>query len=321
VAKEPEPITESPNATGAVTIDVAAYANLCGEWTYRQTSDGIRDLWTTMVLGTKTKARKPIYLVQEYDEDGDPNDQEFFSADLSHGLYQTGGLNDYRQKTEETWFWKPSVSKLMKVFVPGAAYASRHSRNDMPGTTIDLRMVTVEDTISVPYGKNLKCYKVTQTFSFDREKYVFQTWYAKHLGLVKRIQEDGTLWELASYQPAPWLLVEQPAKSALFDGVSKKSFGTRPVGKPGVRKAFTVRNLGTKALTGLSISRNGSHAGDFTVSPPASATLAPGNATTFTVTFSPKGNGTRNAAIHISHTESKGNPFDIQLTGQGVALQ
>jgi Abnormal spindle-like microcephaly-assoc'd, ASPM-SPD-2-Hydin len=314
-AQKSEAFTESPSTAGAVTIDVAAYANLCGEWTYRTTED----MWSTKILGTKNKAGKPIYLMQEYDEHGYPNDQDFLSADLSQGLYQTGGLNDYGQKTEETWFWKPSVPKLMKVFAAGKEYSVSHTRKDMPGTKIEMRMVTVEDTISVPHGRNLKCYKVTQTFSFNRENYVFQAWYAKNLGLVKRIQDDGELWELASYQPAPWLIVEQPAKSALFDGVSKMSFGTHPVGKPGVKKSFTVRNLGTEALTGLSISKNGGHSRDFIVSAPRTATLAPGKATTFTVTFAPKAVGNRQAAIRIFHAESKGNPFDIKLTGLGVS--
>lgn len=303
---------------GTVTLDIAAYANLCGEWTYRTNENGRIDLWKSRILGTRTKAGKPVYLMQEYDEGDYPNDQEFLSADLSRGLYQTGGLNDYGRKSEETWFWKPSTPKLMKVFVPGAVYASRITRTDMPGTSIDLKMITVEDTISLPYGKNIKCYRVTQTYSFDQEKYVFRTWYAKHLGVVKRIQEDGMLWELTDYQPAPWLVAEQPAGSMLFDGVGNKNFGTRSVGRSGTTKTFTLRNAGTRPLSGLVLFTNGTHRDDFHVSAPLATELAPGESTTFKVTFSPTATGTRKASVHVAHKASNGNPFDIPLSGVGA---
>lgn len=307
-----------PAGGRTVTLDIAAYANLCGEWTYRTTEDGRKDLWKTRILGTRTKAGKPVYLMQEYDEGGYPNDQEFLSANLSRGLYQTGGLNDYRQKSEETWFWKPATPKLMKVFVPGAVYDSRLTRSDMPGTGIDLKMVAVEDTISVPYGKNIKCYRVTQTYSFEQEKYVFKTWYAEHLGLVKRIQEDGTLWELTDYQPAPWLVAEQPAGSSLFDGVGNKNFGTRSVGQSGTTKTFTIRNAGTLPLSGLVLFTKGDHRDDFRVSAPLVTELAPGKSTTFKVTFSPTATGTRKASVHVAHKASNGNPFNIPLSGVGA---
>ena len=200
----------------------------------------------------------------------------------------------------------------MKTFIPGKEYVAEYRHSFAPGRVFKGKIKTERVTVTVPYGK-FDCYKVTLTAS----DYIRKKWYAKHIGIVRQ-ENGGEVEKLASYQPAPWLVVEQTAKSTLFDGVSKKSFGTRSVGKPGVKKTFTVRNLGTKALTGLSISKNGSHAGDFTVSAPVSAKLASGKATTFTVTFAPVAKGSRKAAIHISHAESKGNPFDIQLTGMGV---
>ena len=311
-----ETFTESSKAAGAVTIDVAAYAKLCGRWEYRRTEYGETNYWSKEILGTRIRAGKPVYLLASYDEDGDPNDQDFLSADLSRGLYLTGGLNDNGQPSEETFTWKPAVPQLMKVFKPGVWYSSEHVLSNFKGV-LKHKMKTERDSIKVPYG-NLDCYKVTHSYSQNGKVLNDSSyWYAKNLGQVKKVGE-GSVRELASYQPAPWLIMEQPAKSALFDGVGKKSFGTRSVGKAGVKKTFTVRNLGTKALAGLSISKNGSHAGDFTVSAPVSAKLGPGKATTFSVTFAPKSKGSRKAAIHISHTESKSNPFDIQLTGMGA---
>lgn len=316
-AQEPEPFMESPHAAGAMTIDVAAYANLCGRWEYRHREGGSYHYWHEEILGTRKMRGEPIYFQQSYDGSGHPNDQSFLHADLSKGLFQAGHLNDYGDPTETTSFWKPKLPMLMKSFVPGKEYTSSYTKTDLKGKVIKVGIKTESERISVPYG-SLDCYKVTQKITVSGKVVTTKnTWYAKHLGVVRH-GEGVNAFELASYEPAPWLVVEQPAKSALFDGVGKKSFGTRRVGKPGVKKTFTVRNLGTKELTGLSISTTGSHAGDFTVSAPASATLAPGKATTFTVTFAPKAKGSRKAAIHISHAESKGNPFDIQLAGMGA---
>lgn len=311
-AQESDPFTESPNAAGAVTIDVAAYANLCGEWTYRRTEDGVTETWTQKVLGTAKRAGKSVYIKQEFSEGDSPNDQFFLSTDLSKGLYEVGGLNDYGRPSEDTFKWTPAFPLLMKTFIPGKEYVAEYRHSFFPDRVFKGKIKTERAEVTVPYGK-FDCYKVTLTAS----DYIRKKWYAKHIGIVRQ-ENGGEVEKLVSYQPAPWLVVEQPAKTTLFDGVSKKSFGTRSVGKPGLTKTFTLRNLGTEALAGLSISKNGRHSGDFTVSAPVSVTLDPGKATTFTVTFAPTAKDFRESAIHISHTESKGNPFDIKLTGMGV---
>ncbi|HEY0430720.1 MAG TPA: choice-of-anchor Q domain-containing protein, partial [Pyrinomonadaceae bacterium] len=46
--------------------------------------------------------------------------------------------------------------------------------------------------------------------------------------------------------------------------------------------------------------------------------VAPGGNTAFSVTFTPSGTGTRNAAIHITNNDGNENPFDIALTGNGA---
>jgi hypothetical protein len=184
-----------------VTIDIPSYANLCGRWDYRNSSGALVYGWTVKAQGTAEENGIPIYRLQEMDEHGYYNDQEYYDTDLSKSLLQTGGLNDYGTPTEEKWFWQPFVPKLMKTFIPGAEYTTLHTRTDMSGTSLEMRMRTVEDTISVPFGNNIKCYKVTRTILFDGVEYVFHAWYAKHLGIVKRIEEDGTIWELVSYQP------------------------------------------------------------------------------------------------------------------------
>lgn len=117
----------------------------------------------------------------------------------------------------------------------------------------------------------------------------------------------------------PEIAVQQPAGNDLVDGVSSTSFGPVTVGDA-IVKTFTVTNTGTAKLTGLSIAKSGVNSGSFTVSAPRSTILAPGESTTFTVKFKTRVPGTRSASIHIASNDANENPFDIKLTGTGVAL-
>lgn len=117
---------------------------------------------------------------------------------------------------------------------------------------------------------------------------------------------------------APEIVVEQPLKSGLTDGETRRSFGTAKVGGSGVAKIFTIRNTGKSPLTGVVVSLAGKHATDFTATQPGRTSLAPGASTAFKVTFKPKAIGTRGAAIRISSNDKDENPFDVPLSGAGA---
>ena len=116
----------------------------------------------------------------------------------------------------------------------------------------------------------------------------------------------------------PEIVVQQPAGTGIIDGSSKK-FGTLTLGSAGKSKIFTVKNTGRAKLTGLVLTKNGTHARDFAATQPVKSSLAPGESTTFRVTFQPKAIGIRYAAIHIKSNDADENPFDIRLTGAGRA--
>lgn len=116
----------------------------------------------------------------------------------------------------------------------------------------------------------------------------------------------------------PEIVVQQPAGTGITDG-TKKNLGTAKVGSAGISKLFTVKNTGRAKLTGISITKNGTNAPDFAVTQPLNSSLAPGNSTTFKVTFKPRSTGIRNAAIHIQSNDADESPFDIRLTGSAVA--
>jgi alpha-tubulin suppressor-like RCC1 family protein len=119
---------------------------------------------------------------------------------------------------------------------------------------------------------------------------------------------------------APAISVEQPAGSGLADGISTLDFGSAISGSPGNTLTFTVRNTGSQALTGLSASIDGAASVDYTLNAAGlPASLAPGASATLTVAFRPWLAGTRAAALHLSSNDPVRNPFDIALTGTGLA--
>jgi hypothetical protein len=119
------------------------------------------------------------------------------------------------------------------------------------------------------------------------------------------------------------IAVEQPVGSNLGDGEVLPSLGGAIIGTNAPPRVFTIKNHGTADLTGLVITKDGSHATDFLVNTTGMATtMIPGGSTTFTVTLSPGGTltGTRTAAIHVASNDLDENPFDIPLTGQAFSI-
>lgn len=100
------------------------------------------------------------------------------------------------------------------------------------------------------------------------------------------------------------------------------NFGPATLGSSGAAKTFTITNPGSADLADLSITKDGTNAGDFTISSLSGTNIAVGSGTvTFSVTFTPGALGARTAAIHISsNVTGAKNPFDIALTGTGLTV-
>ncbi|MCX6873824.1 MAG: choice-of-anchor D domain-containing protein, partial [Verrucomicrobia bacterium] len=126
---------------------------------------------------------------------------------------------------------------------------------------------------------------------------------------------DGTLRAFLA-TPLPRIVVEQPAGTALTDGAATVDFGMGLIGQSAA-KDFTIRNTGAADLTGLAVTIDGTAAGDFTVTTPPAATVAPGASTTFTLTYAPSASGVRDAGLHLVSNDPVHNPFDLTLSGQG----
>ncbi len=112
----------------------------------------------------------------------------------------------------------------------------------------------------------------------------------------------------------PEIAVEAPAGTDLTDGISSVGFAPT-VGSS--TQTFTLRNPDTVPLQNLAVSvAPGGNAGDFSVTQPASTTLAPGATATFTVTFTPTAAGTRTETVQVASNDPDENPFDITVTGR-----
>ena len=116
----------------------------------------------------------------------------------------------------------------------------------------------------------------------------------------------------------PEISLQQPVGTELTDGGSKKSFGKVKIGKASTAKTFTLKNTGNAVLTGLALSKNGTNASDFTLSPLAKTTLAPGASLTFKATFKPKAKGVKNAVIKLKSNDKDESVFDIPVTGTAI---
>ena len=115
----------------------------------------------------------------------------------------------------------------------------------------------------------------------------------------------------------PQIAVEEPAGTSLVSGTTSIDFGTTTLGS-NVTKTFTVKSMGSTNLSLSGVTKDGLNSGDFIISAPLAASVAPGGHTTFTVAFSPTVAASRAAAIHIASSDSRASPFDIALTGTGA---
>lgn len=103
----------------------------------------------------------------------------------------------------------------------------------------------------------------------------------------------------------------------LADGKAKSDFGSVKTGRKSGAKTYKITNKGKASLKNIKVTTGGTKPGDFLITKPTAASLAPGKSTSFTVTFKPTGKGIRNAALKIASNDANENPFDVKLTGVG----
>ena len=124
--------------------------------------------------------------------------------------------------------------------------------------------------------------------------------------------------EIAIHSAAPVVQVEEPPGTNLPGNAAARTFGPVLTGAASAGRLYTVRNTGSAPLPGLAVAKSGAHAGDFTVTPPAAGSLAPGAGTTFTVSFAPTAGGARSAQLSVAGSDTGTPPWVVNLSGFGL---
>lgn len=112
---------------------------------------------------------------------------------------------------------------------------------------------------------------------------------------------------------APEIDIQQPAGSPIADG-GRSDFGLVAVGTP-VTRTYTITNSGGAILDGIALVVSGTHAADFVAGTLAATSVAPGDSTTFAITYTPGALGDRQAVLSITSNDFDENPYDIALMG------
>ncbi|MCP5532465.1 MAG: leucine-rich repeat protein [Akkermansiaceae bacterium] len=128
-----------------------------------------------------------------------------------------------------------------------------------------------------------------------------------------------TLRGTALPPPSPEIAVEDPAGTDLVSGESIVTFDAAIAYSGSNWQTFTLINRGNAYLSNLSITKSGPNAADFLVGSLSKNHLIIGESITFVVTFRPSAVGSKNASLQIWSNDADENPFEIQLTGVGIA--
>jgi len=119
----------------------------------------------------------------------------------------------------------------------------------------------------------------------------------------------------------PEIAVEQQGGINLADGTSTISFGNVGLGGNSPSISFTIRNTGTAILNALTLGKSGVNTSEFLINTSGMAqSLSPGEETSFSLVFAPGDLGPRSATLQIGSNDGDENPFDLALSGTGLAV-
>lgn len=148
-------------------------------------------------------------------------------------------------------------------------------------------------------------------------------------GLLFYTRNSGSVGELWVLHPDGADIEVSANSSAIFDGdvapsiVDGTDFGSVPVGGA-VRQSFVIKNDGDSDLnlTGNpKVTISGLDAADFTVTVVPDSTIAPGESTSFEITFQPTAGGSYTATVTIENNDGNENPFSFAIHGVGLAIK
>jgi hypothetical protein len=110
----------------------------------------------------------------------------------------------------------------------------------------------------------------------------------------------------------PSIAVELPNGAVIPDGGTHNFPSV--LGTP-ANLIFTIRNRGSVNLTGLTVTKDGANAADFTLNSTPTSPVLPGGSTIFTIQFASASTGAKTATLHIANNVPGFQSYDLNLIG------
>jgi sulfatase modifying factor 1 len=120
--------------------------------------------------------------------------------------------------------------------------------------------------------------------------------------------------------PVADLSIQAPSGNEVANDAPADAFAPTPVGSTSLPRVYTIRNLGSSALTVSGLSLEGLDAEDFSSSSLSSPTIQPGASATFEVTFAPQTVGLKTCRLLLRSNDPDENPFVLNLGGSTSPL-
>lgn len=166
--------------------------------------------------------------------------------------------------------------------------------------------------------------KYVKTYSGTRNR------WGDYSNTVVDPANDGDFWTIQEYAWTPfggndrwstwWGRIDAfPAAPRLVASPTSLSFGNQGQGTTSASQSITVSNLGDANLILGTVTKEGSHPGDFTVTTDACSggTVVPAGTCTISASFSPTATGSRSASLRIPSNDAY-SPHTIPLSGNGI---
>jgi hypothetical protein len=115
----------------------------------------------------------------------------------------------------------------------------------------------------------------------------------------------------------PSIAVELPSGVVVPDGGTHRFasvFGTP------LNLNLTIRNRGSVNLTGLTVTKSGTNASDFTITSNPASPVLPSGSTTFTIQFFPTNTAPKTTTLSISNNVAGFSPYRINLSAQALPV-
>ena len=126
------------------------------------------------------------------------------------------------------------------------------------------------------------------------------------------------VFDVVANQTAAEMAVSHHGGAVLANAGPVQSFGSVALGAS-VKRDFVLESIGTATLSGLSVTVLGTHADEVSVTQPGKTTMAPGENTGFSATFTPGALGLRTATLRIESNDMSDDPFDIPISIAGAS--